>query len=363
MHQDYGCREEDEPFLLAASLILQCEPMLYQSDEDCDREPRAKEQRIELDVEGGYKKAKLSEIEPLVYIKEANEILCQRAPDVEGTDGICSNETLTGEGACTERQWEEAMVEAVRKGDMEGARYAGIRGGERWTDRKDKISLLHVAVLESDTAMLRLLLELRCSPDATTVSLTNKTALHIAAEAGIVDAVEMLVRYRAGLDTKDVTGRTPLEYALLAGDSAVVTALLDCGADQDKCLHKIICSCSETMLSEVLTRTKTWLYLDGEDENGLTPLMHASKHDNGPSLIRVLVAAGAHVNRYSLMNEETALHVACKNAMARNISELIVVGAAVDVKNAQGETPYELVHRMHGAQSECARYVAASSVK
>ena len=344
--------EEDNGFSHSVGLCLP-DPILYDSDIDGECEPVWKKSREEADTGVSIKEAECSEIEETTLVGPTVAPLDPREQTAEGTRRSISGERRICDRASEADRWEDALLEAVRQGDIARAGEAVAMGAEKWTELKDELSVLHVAVLESETGMLRHLLELRCDVDAPTALGTKKTALHVAAEAGMVATVALLVQYGACVDAKDASGRTPLDYAILAEDASAVTALLDSGADQGKCIQKIAGRCTDTMLSRVLEQTETWLYLDGEDENGMTPLMHAAKRENGQNCIRVLAAAGALVNRVSLKNGETALHVACEQGIVHNVRELVANGARTEGKDGRGETARELAYRVHGPQSDC----------
>ncbi|KAK0663642.1 Serine/threonine-protein phosphatase 6 regulatory ankyrin repeat subunit C [Lasiodiplodia hormozganensis] len=59
----------------------------------------------------------------------------------------------------------------------------------------------------------------------------DKTALHIMAELGRVDAVRALLKRKASVESKDMFGETPLHYAAENGEYKIVELLVRAGAD------------------------------------------------------------------------------------------------------------------------------------
>lgn len=60
------------------------------------------------------------------------------------------------------------------------------------------------------------------------------TAMHEAAKVGRVDILMLLLRNGGRVNSKDVTGVTPLSVAAEHGHSHVAEILLNCGQSEDK---------------------------------------------------------------------------------------------------------------------------------
>ena len=62
------------------------------------------------------------------------------------------------------------------------------------------------------------------------------TALHVAANAGVLDASRLLVAdLSAEVNSCDENGRTPLFYAVVTKHFDVAEKLINCGADVEHC--------------------------------------------------------------------------------------------------------------------------------
>jgi ankyrin repeat protein len=72
---------------------------------------------------------------------------------------------------------------------------------------------------------------LRAGANVNAVQREGSTALHVAAECGYVESLQMLLGAGAGVHMRDSTGRTALHCAAREGHVAAVEALLSYGAN------------------------------------------------------------------------------------------------------------------------------------
>ena len=92
--------------------------------------------------------------------------------------------------------------------------------------------MLRRAAAEGDVSELRELLACGAAVDSSDEE--GFTALHLAAEFGREQAVELLLEHGAELEACDDNGQTPLLAAVIDGAEAVVRTLLREGADVDR---------------------------------------------------------------------------------------------------------------------------------
>lgn len=97
-------------------------------------------------------------------------------------------------------------------------------------NQKDKNgnTLLH-QFADKDPKTLRFLLEKGLSPHE--VNKRREMPLHIAAQKGSVEHIQMLVQHGVLLEEKDLNGKTPLHFAAIAGQEAIAQYLLEKGAN------------------------------------------------------------------------------------------------------------------------------------
>jgi ankyrin repeat protein len=124
------------------------------------------------------------------------------------------------------------------------------------------------------------------------------TALHWAAHWGDLDTVKLLLRVGADAKAANRFGATPLSEAAQAGNAAIVTALLDAGADP-----------------------KTLATRDGE-----SVLMTAARAGDLDT-VKVLIARGADVNARETYRGQTALMWAAAERHADVVQYLLAHGA------------------------------------
>jgi ankyrin repeat protein len=106
----------------------------------------------------------------------------------------------------------------------------------------------------------------------------GKTALHLAAEAGSLECLRILLEAGADVDAFNKKGNTALHAACVEGHVACVAALIEGGAD-----------------------------LDVHGQDGWTPLHIAAKHGH-TGCIRALIEAGATVDVKSWVSSLPRVH-------------------------------------------------------
>lgn len=96
---------------------------------------------------------------------------------------------------------------------------------------KDGCTALHLAAEAGHLACLQVLIS--CGSDVDAPGPDRKPALAIAGERGHVECVKALVHAKAKIDLADKRKRTPLLLAIRAGQTVVASVLLNRGADPD----------------------------------------------------------------------------------------------------------------------------------
>ncbi|TWI18849.1 ankyrin repeat domain-containing protein [Sphingobacterium siyangense] len=204
----------------------------------------------------------------------------------------------------------------------------------------------------------------------------GSTALHKAAQSGVVPVADLLVKHGAYLDlTSPTNGNTPLYDAVWHRNAAMVKYLLEAGANWetksrgvisplllaqnvgDKEIVSIIenhAKQAEAYIkndkifkaidnNDVATIKK--LIADGLDINekakftvgnapkGATPLLYASQLGKA-DVIKVLLEAGANPRITDWIMKSTVLHKSGYNGHAQNIKMLVEAGAELDAQGA-----------------------------
>jgi len=206
----------------------------------------------------------------------------------------------------------------------------------------------HYAAEIGHDKLLRLLIE--AGSDTLMADNDGKTMLHLAAEKGHEEVVAMLLNLEQGdidVDAVDSLERTALHYAVVSGNSNIVSRLLIAGAyiDAADCsgltpLHLAASKAADIIVAELL---KSNPGVNLQDEEGRTPLHHALM-TRYPSIavLRALLDHGANINQID-NDRMTPLHYAAKSCHLQSIILLSEYGARRDIPNANGLLPEDLI--------------------
>ncbi|XP_077145843.1 ankyrin repeat domain-containing protein 6 isoform X1 [Ranitomeya variabilis] len=135
----------------------------------------------------------------------------------------------------------------------------------------------------------------------------GRTPLHLAANKGHVNVVQILLKAGCDLNVQDDGQQTALHRAAVVGNSDILAMLI-----QEGCA------------------------LDRQDKDGNTALHEAAWHGFSHS-VKLLVKAGANVLAKSKAGN-TPLHLACQNGHSQSCRFLLLAGSRADLKNQAGDT-------------------------
>ncbi|XP_040284693.1 ankyrin repeat domain-containing protein 6 isoform X1 [Bufo bufo] len=135
----------------------------------------------------------------------------------------------------------------------------------------------------------------------------GRTPLHLAANKGHLNVVQILLKAGCDLNVQDDGQQTALHRAAVVGHSDILAILI-----QEGCA------------------------LDRQDKDGNTALHEAAWHGFSQS-VKLLVKAGANVLAKSKAGN-TPLHLACQNGHSQSCRFLLLAGSRADLKNHAGDT-------------------------
>jgi 26S proteasome non-ATPase regulatory subunit 10 len=138
------------------------------------------------------------------------------------------------------------------------------------------------------------------------------TPLIIAASAGHVELVNILLDAGASVSALTSQGRSALLYCASKGREELCSLLISRGADPNK-----------------------------QDVHGATPL-HRAAGPGHAGVVRILLAADRTVTDCQDRYGNTALHAACEEERAEVAQLLISHGANRELQNGEEKTPLEL---------------------
>lgn len=209
-------------------------------------------------------------------------------------------------------------------------------------DDSGRLPAHHAADIGHDK-LLRLLL--KKGSDILMADNNGKTMLLLAAEKGHEEAVAMLLnpeQVDIDVDVADSIGRTALHYAVVSGNSNIVSRLLIAGGayiDAADCsglmpLHLAASKAADIIIAELLKNNPG---VNLQDEKGKTPLHHALM-TRYPSLLD----HGTNINQVD-NDRMTPIHYAAKSCHLPSIILLSEYRARRDIPNADGLLPGDLI--------------------
>ena len=210
---------------------------------------------------------------------------------------------------------------------------------------------LHAAIIAKDydgirgqltaAADLRGLLE---------TSYERRSALHVAAREGSVQALQLLLDFGASVDNKDGSGRTALMVCCEYGNCSAAVFLLNSGADPEtldlagrNAFHLACCADSVEISLALLSRRPA--LLESADRVGRTGLFYAVLNANqsmSVEIVKSLIQRKAAVNRLDAVGR-SPLHYAAEAGRPGVVGLLIGAGCEGGARDANGRAPADLI--------------------
>jgi ankyrin repeat protein len=222
-------------------------------------------------------------------------------------------------------------------------------------EESDGSTLLHYAIKSDKENIVRLLLER--DPNIEAQDSDGKTPLIIAATRCCVPIMELLLKANANINTqRNGIGGTALHYAVINADSKEMEAveiLIRAGADLETRASE-----KQTALFMAAARGKwdavTKLAEAGADVHfrddvysGMTTLLLAAQ-DGQSAVVELLLQKGANPSDKETLNGVTALMLAYRKGDLVSARTLLQYGAEVDAKNEGGSTTALLIAARDG---------------
>jgi len=161
-------------------------------------------------------------------------------------------------------------------------------------------------------------------------AIDGRPLLHVSAELGLYDYLEILLEKGANTILRDNQGFSALDLALTPKVS----------------YKQILCAAAIAKSGSLPPRNEDWLYifdplstrkLNIRNEYGATAMHHAAEH-NHIGMIEYLIKNGADIEARNLPGD-TALHIAVRRGYGTVAKLLIDAGVEVDKKNYNGNAP------------------------
>lgn len=167
------------------------------------------------------------------------------------------------------------------------------------------------------------------------------TALHILAEAGIREYVEVLLANGADIEAETKDGMTPLHLSSSQGHVGVTELLLNRGANvkakmknSNVAMHIACWKGHSTLVKMLLGKNAD---INAKGENGWVPLHYAVAGGNS-EVTRVLINRGAKIGTQNDI-KDMPLHIACAKGYQMIVGLLLAAGADVESQARNNRTP------------------------
>lgn len=206
---------------------------------------------------------------------------------------------------------------------------------------------LMFAAEAGDTEIARILLSI--GADLETTDKDGQTALHLAAENGRTELVDMLLSdYKPRMNVRDKISRVPIQEAAKWGHLEVVKILIEKGG-VDLNVHDFyrqtpLIWAARSGHSEVVEL----LLKEGKTRNWPRQALHTATDFGNIDTLRVLLdKGGAHVDEVHGASKDTCLHrAACMGRV--EVAKMLIedYSANIEAENAYGDTP---LHKAAGS--------------
>ncbi|XP_034555253.1 ankyrin repeat and SOCS box protein 2-like [Notolabrus celidotus] len=175
-------------------------------------------------------------------------------------------------------------------------------------------------------------------------SLTNQTALLLAAKQEDLPCVEFLLEHGADADISNKDGETPLFVACENPNRDIVYLLLRHGVQVNRCSTQGVSALHEACRHGQLEICKMLLdagaHLEAKNIYGITPFFTAAQHGQ-VDVLQHLVKRGADINKQAL-DGASPLFEACKNGHAPAVEMLLAWKATANRSLTSGLLPLHM---------------------
>ncbi|XP_053092679.1 histone-lysine N-methyltransferase EHMT2 isoform X2 [Pangasianodon hypophthalmus] len=278
---------------------------------------------------------------------------------------------------------------ALPAGDCRAALQRAILNQE--TERKKKLRFhprqLYPAAKQGEVQRVLLMLMEGLDPAYQSDSQNRRSALHAAAQRGLLEICYLLIQAGAKVDAQDKSQRTPLQEAIINNQVEVTRYLIQSGAcvyhveeDGSTGLHhaaklgnlEIVTLLLNTGQVDINAQVRLNCVLR-KDSGGWTPIIWAAEHKH-TDVIRALLNRGADVTLKDKemnvcahwasfagsaeiaelvlnagcpltsvnLHGDTPLHIAAREGHIHCVTLFLSRGADIDVVNKEGDTPLSL---------------------
>ncbi|XP_031811234.1 ankyrin repeat and death domain-containing protein 1A isoform X1 [Sarcophilus harrisii] len=220
-------------------------------------------------------------------------------------------------------------------------------GAKSNCEDKNGLNILHCAAQRGHVHVLEFIMEdLEDVPLDRTDKL-NRTAFHLAAEHGQLDALDFLIGSGCNHSIKDKEGNTALHLAAKNGHSSVLQRIIDIGLDLEEKnaegLTALHMATEEGHLDCVQLLLQAGSKVNAQTQKQMNCLHYAALH-GFDDIAQALIDAGISTDAAN-QRQQTPLHIAAENAR-QDIAEMILLeGVNLNLTDKQGKTSLDVAAR------------------
>ncbi|XP_018329389.1 ankyrin-1 [Agrilus planipennis] len=224
-----------------------------------------------------------------------------------------------------------ALHYAISEGHYDVVQYLLDNFKEIGVNQSDAniVSPLQIAVIKQDIKMVKILLQ-----KGANINFANrhrKTSLHLAAQEGNLELVQVLVENGANLNAQDIDECTPLSVAIFCEHEVIAKYLIQKGTRlncEEMCGHTVL---HRAVWNNMTNTVKTLLEAEAKVIQSHY-LLHTAVRNNNLEIVEALHKSGAAVN---VRDEQgnTPLIVACTHQTFEIAKYLLKNGASANVRN------------------------------
>lgn len=201
-------------------------------------------------------------------------------------------------------------------------------------------SRLHVAIKTGKSEAVGALLS-ASTESVDDEGLEGKTALHLAAERGLANLVELLLGVGANPDSRDARGETPLFLAAENGRDAVADLLVECAnleARNFEGTTPLAAAVANGHVEMARLLIEHGAAVDSPNDSGFTPLAFAASAGR-LSIMELLLTHGADIRRTGEGNVDL-MYLAARGGRLAMVEKMVDEGLPIGRRNENGWTPF-----------------------
>ncbi|MCI4381404.1 hypothetical protein PGIGA_G00251300 [Pangasianodon gigas] len=235
---------------------------------------------------------------------------------------------------------------ALPAGECRAALQRAILNQE--TEKKKKLRFhprqLYPAAKQGEVQRVLLMLMEGLDPAYQSDSQNRRSALHAAAQRGLLEICYLLIQAGAKVDAQDKSQRTPLQEAIINNQVEVTRYLIQSGA----CVYHVdsggwtpIIWAAEHRHTDVIRA----LLNRGADvtlkDKEMNVCVHWASFAGSAEIAELVLNAGCPLTSVNL-HGDTPLHIAAREGHIHCVTLFLSRGADIDVVNKEGDTPLSL---------------------